>query len=54
MFGVLDMVPADGEQDIDLQFKDLQIHISRIEEHQIACARIHLLPHIEKVEEEEE
>ena len=54
VFGVLDMVPADGEQDIDLQFKDLQIHISRIEEHQIACARIHLLPHIEKVEEEEE
>lgn len=40
VFNELDMVPDDGDQEIDLEFKGLQIHISHIEEHQIALARV--------------
>ena len=40
MFSELGMVPSDGEQSIELEFKGLQIHITRIEDHQIAYAVI--------------
>lgn len=40
VFGELDMIPGDGEQDIELDFKGLHIHITYIEEHQIARATI--------------
>ena len=50
VFGALDMIPDDGEQNINLQFKDLQIHISRIEEHQVEKATIRLLPTQETAE----
>ena len=36
----LDRVPDDGDQNIRLQFQNLSIHISRMENHQIALARI--------------
>ena len=34
------MIPNDGEQNIELDFKGLHIHITYIEEHQIARATI--------------
>jgi putative hemolysin len=40
VFGELDMIPSDGEQDIDLDFKGLHIHITRVEDHQIAYATV--------------
>ena len=40
VFGELDMIPGDGEQNIELDFKGLHIHITYIEEHQIARATI--------------
>ncbi len=40
VFDTLGMIPHDGDQDIDLEFKGLQIHISRIEEHQIVFAKV--------------
>lgn len=40
MFNELGMVPQDGEQDIELTFKGLRIHITRIEDHQISAAVI--------------
>ena len=40
VFGALDMIPSDGEQDIELDFKGLHIHITRVEEHQIAYATV--------------
>ena len=43
VFGELDMIPNDGEQDIELDFKGLHIHITRIEEHQISSALIQKL-----------
>ena len=39
VFGELDMIPSDGEQDIELDFKGLHIHITRVEDHQIAYAK---------------
>ena len=44
VFNELGMVPRDGEQDIELDFKGLHIHISRIEDHQIVHAVVTLLP----------
>lgn len=40
VFGELDMIPNDGEQDIELDFKGLHIHITRVEDHQIAYAKV--------------
>ena len=40
VFGELDMIPSDGEQDIALDFKGLHIHITRVEDHQIAYATV--------------
>ena len=40
VFNELGIVPGDGEQDIELDFKGLHIHITRVEEHQIACAKV--------------
>ena len=40
VFGELDMIPSDGEQDIELNFKNLHIHITRVEDHQIAYATV--------------
>lgn len=44
VFNELGMVPSDGDQDIELDFKGLHIQISRIEEHQIAYATLSKLP----------
>ena len=44
VFNELGMVPGDGDQDIELDFKGLHIHIKRIEEHQIAHATLTKLP----------
>ncbi|MBQ3071962.1 MAG: HlyC/CorC family transporter [Oscillospiraceae bacterium] len=40
VFGELDMIPEDGDQDIELVFKGLYIHITKVEDHQIAYATI--------------
>ncbi len=40
VFGELDMIPSDGEQDMELDFKGLHIHITRVEDHQIAYATV--------------
>ena len=40
VFGELDMIPNDGEQNIELDFKGLHIHITRVEDHQIAYATV--------------
>ena len=40
VFGELDMIPSDGEQDIELDFKGLHIHITHVEDHQIAYATV--------------
>lgn len=40
VFGELDMIPNDGEQNIELDFKGLHIHITHIKEHQISYAVI--------------
>lgn len=40
VFGELDMIPNDGEQNIELDFKGLHIHITHIENHQISNALI--------------
>ena len=40
MFIELDMIPNDGEQNIELDFKGLHIHITRVEDHQIAYATV--------------
>ena len=40
VFSELDMIPHDGEQDIELDFKGLHIHITKIEDHQISYATV--------------
>ena len=40
VFGTLDMIPNDGEQNIELDFKGLHIQILRVEDHQIAFAKV--------------
>jgi len=40
VFNELDMVPGDGEQNIELDFKGLHIRITRVEEHQIVYAEV--------------
>ena len=44
VFGELDMIPNDGDQDIELDFKGLHIQILRVEDHQIAYAKVIKLP----------
>lgn len=40
VFGELDMIPHDGEQSIELDFKGLHIHIKEVKEHQISYATV--------------
>lgn len=40
IFRELDMIPLDGQQDIELDFKGLHIHITKIEDHQIVYATV--------------
>ncbi len=40
VFGQLDMIPGDGQQNIELDFKGLHIHILKVEEHQISYATV--------------
>ena len=49
VFNELDMVPGDGDQNIELDFKGLHIHITRVEDHQIVYAKV---PKLEAAEEE--
>ena len=54
VFSELDMIPGDGDQDIELDFKGLHIHITRIEDHQIAFAKVSkILPDAQEEEPEE-
>ncbi len=50
VFETLGSIPADGEQDIRLAVAGMDIHVQRIEEHQIERATIRVLP---KEQEEE-
>ncbi|MBR3794631.1 MAG: HlyC/CorC family transporter [Clostridia bacterium] len=50
VFNEMDMVPGDGDQNIELDFKGLHIRITRVEEHQIVYAEVTKL---EMPEEEE-
>ena len=54
VFAELNMIPGDGDQDIELKFKGLHIHITRVEEHQIVRATITKLPTPEEPEETED
>jgi len=49
VFNELDMVPGDGDQNIELDFKGLHIRITRVEDHQIVYAEVTKL---DKPEEE--
>ena len=40
VFGELDMIPRDGEQVIELDFRGLHIHVTRVKDHQISYATI--------------
>ena len=54
VFSELDMIPSDGEQNIELDFKGLHIHIKHIEDHQIAFAEVSkILPETEEEQQEE-
>lgn len=54
VFSELDMIPSDGEQNIELDFKGLHIHIKHIEDHQIAFAEVSkILPEAEEEQQEE-
>lgn len=54
VFGALDMIPSDGEQNIELDFKGLHIQICRVEDHQIAFAKVSkILEETEEAEKEE-
>lgn len=54
VFGELDMIPSDGEQNIELDFKGLHIHITRVEDHQIAYATVSKLAVPEHDESDED
>ena len=51
VFEQIGMIPEDGDQNIDLDLPDLHIHVSRIEDHQVAEATVRLK---EKKKEEAE
>ncbi len=54
VFGALDMIPSDGEQNIELDFKGLHITIERVEDHQIAFAKVSKILQEPEEEEKEE
>ena len=54
VFGELDMIPSDGPQDIQLDFKGLHIHITRVEDHQIDYAVVTKLSVPNEDEEDDE
>ena len=54
VFGELDMIPSNGDQDIELDFKGLHIHITRVEDHQIAYATVTKLDTAESEESDED
>lgn len=54
VFGALDMIPSDGEQNIELDFKGLHINIERVEDHQIAFAKVSKILQEPEEEEKEE
>lgn len=51
VFRELDMIPDDGEHNMELKFKELLIQINRIEDHQIAYALITIPSEAETVTE---
>ena len=54
VFGELDMIPNDGDHNIELDFKGLHIKIERVEDHQIAFAVVSkILPETEDEEKDE-
>ncbi len=53
VFDLLSMVPDDGEQDIELDYQRLHVHITRIESHQIEEATISLIQSEDDEHEEE-
>ena len=52
VFGELDMIPNDGDQNIELDFKGLHIRILRVEDHQIVYAIVTKLPASESESDE--
>ena len=54
VFGELDMIPSDGPQDIELDFKGLHIHITKVEDHQIDYAIVTKLPVPDEDEEDDD
>ncbi len=54
VFGELDMIPSDGPQDIELDFKGLHIHITRVEDHQIDYATVTKLSIPDEEEEDDD
>ena len=54
VFGELGMIPNDGDQEIELEFKGLHIQILRIEEHKIVSAKVSkLLREKEDIDDQE-
>lgn len=47
VFNTLSMIPNDGVQDMDLRIPPMKVHISRIENHQIAEATIRMIQEAE-------
>ena len=54
VFGTLELIPDDGEQQIELDIGRLRIHVTKVEDHQISEATVEVLPPEEKEESEEE
>ena len=54
VFSQLDMIPHDGEQDIQLELAGLHIHITKVEDHRIAYAEITKLPAVEEKPKDED
>lgn len=54
VFNELDMVPGDGEQNIELDFKGLHIRITRVKEHQIVYAEVTKLAEPEEEESDKD
>ena len=54
VFGELDMIPSAGPQDIELDFKGLHIHITKVEDHQIDYAIVTKLPVPDEDEEDDD
>ena len=40
VFNALDMIPNDGELNLELDFSGLHFHITRVEDHQIVYATV--------------